>query len=827
MSVTSNLTPTNTDNITDSNSTETNNIRAVELVTLANGDLIMITSERGVVDEGVATYQIDNDPTSPTYGEIFNSAGTTNTNPTGDGSADQSARIDFININGYPTASRSGYEEILEMDAVTLSNGNTFLYTADYWNQTIGITQINADGSLTELGKETDGTLLYNLLDVATITVDGNPILLAYAEGQDSLISYQIDPTSGSLTLADTFADNASTYLNNGMWRLQLEFEAYTSQSLNEAFVVVGTDEDGISLFTIDSSGQLTNVDSRGDDELQPGDDYVPGDGETGLANPEAATFGEIDGQTYLFVGGADDDVTIYRIDDTGSSYDMNLAGVANNITTTNIGGLEFIEGDNGEYFLAIGGEQSGMVFAQVSVDASTGVVTLGGTTTLNDAGDPGAELADVEDTAYENGIMVSASDNDNGVAVITMLAVQPKDYIVEGTAGADLIDAAYADDPGRDMIDANDNIVGTNDDSIVAGGGHDTILAGDGNDTILAGDGDDTVDGGADNDSIVGGVGDDTLLGGTGADIIEGGDGDDTITFAEGDTALGGDGDDLFVLEDLGEPTNGTITVTGGNGAEALGVGDTLQLGELADMSTLNITSTTTNASGNTSYTGSITLDDGTELNFSEMEDIVCFTRGTMIKTIKGERPIEDLEPGDRILTYDRGYQPLRWIGSTRVAGVGKFAPIRFARGVLGNDRPLLVSPQHRMLLRGWQAELYTGETEVLVPATHLVNDSTITRMTGGEVEYFHLLFDQHELVFGNGCVSESFHPGQQGWSAFCEDTRQEILELFPDLLTSNFKSFGENARHSVKRNEAICLAATLRNCSAESDEDARAFVV
>ncbi|WP_137701256.1 beta strand repeat-containing protein [Marimonas lutisalis] len=53
-------------------------------------------------------------------------------------------------------------------------------------------------------------------------------------------------------------------------------------------------------------------------------------------------------------------------------------------------------------------------------------------------------------------------------------------DYIVEGTAGADTIDAAYTGDPEGDMIDNNDHSDGSNDDSIVAGAGNDTVLADD-----------------------------------------------------------------------------------------------------------------------------------------------------------------------------------------------------------------------------------------------------------------------------------------------------------------------------------------------------------
>ncbi|MDP0928237.1 Hint domain-containing protein, partial [Paracoccus onubensis] len=44
----------------------------------------------------------------------------------------------------------------------------------------------------------------------------------------------------------------------------------------------------------------------------------------------------------------------------------------------------------------------------------------------------------------------------------------------------------------------------------------------------------------------------------------------------------------------------------------------------------------------------------------------ITCFTLGTLIETNEGNKPIEELQPGDLIATMDDGYQPIRWIGHT-----------------------------------------------------------------------------------------------------------------------------------------------------------------
>lgn len=357
-------------------------------------------------------------------------------------------------------------------------------------------------------------------------------------------------------------------------------------------------------------------------------------------------------------------------------------------------------------------------------------------------------------------------------------------DYIVEGTSGGDLIDASYTDDPDGDRVDALDHSDGSNDDSIVAGAGDDTILGGDGDDTIA------------------GEAGSDTLIGGTGADELDGGTGDDTITFGEGDTAFGGDGDDTFVLADYGESENGTISITGGEGDET--DGDTLQLGDLADMSTLTITDPDDATGG---LTGHVTLDDGTVLNFTEIENIICFTHGTQIATPQGSRPVQTLRVGDLVVTRDHGLQPIRWIESRTVPATDRFAPIRLRAGVVtGLQKDLLVSPQHRMLFQGYHAELLFGESEVLVSATHLVDGIDVTRQPGGTVTYIHMLFDEHEIIFAEGAPSESYHPGEFGLDAVSLAAREELFQLFPELRL-NTNAYGRTARRCLKGHEAKLL--------------------
>tara|TARA_R110002051_G_scaffold17010_2_gene50440 strand:- start:9288 stop:10319 length:1032 start_codon:yes stop_codon:yes gene_type:complete len=183
------------------------------------------------------------------------------------------------------------------------------------------------------------------------------------------------------------------------------------------------------------------------------------------------------------------------------------------------------------------------------------------------------------------------------------------------------------------------------------------------------------------------------------------------------------------------------------------------------------------------------------------------CFLAGTRIETADGPRLIEGLVIGDMIPTVDNGMQPIRWIGTSTINGRPDAAPVCFEIGALGNTAPLYVSPQHRMLLTGWRAELYMGEDEVLIPAIQLVNDHSIRQVKQDKVTYYHLMFDTHELIYAEGIVSESFHPGQRAVGAMARDVQQELLAIFPQLADVTREGYGPSARPTTRSFEALML--------------------
>ena len=177
------------------------------------------------------------------------------------------------------------------------------------------------------------------------------------------------------------------------------------------------------------------------------------------------------------------------------------------------------------------------------------------------------------------------------------------------------------------------------------------------------------------------------------------------------------------------------------------------------------------------------------------ESGDPLCFARGTMILTPDGPRAIEDLAAGDMVITRDHGSQPIRWMGRRVVRAVElrrnpNFRPIRIAAGALGRNTPsadLVVSPQHRILVRSTIAQRMFGTIEVLVAAKQLLQVEGVDICTDlPSVEYFHMLFDRHQVVYANGAAAESLFTGPEALKSVGAAAIDEILALFPELRTT-----------------------------------------
>jgi len=187
----------------------------------------------------------------------------------------------------------------------------------------------------------------------------------------------------------------------------------------------------------------------------------------------------------------------------------------------------------------------------------------------------------------------------------------------------------------------------------------------------------------------------------------------------------------------------------------------------------------------------------------------IPCFVAGSQVMTSEGLRPVEDILPGDQVLTMDRGFRTVTWTGRKTVKATGRFAPVVIRKGTLGAKRDLWLSPQHRVLLTGWEAEVYFGREEVLVPAIALGNCATIVRRNCVDVTYVHLMFDRHQVIYSERLATESFLPGPQIVNLFDQPVAEEICALFPELDPETGEGYGATARPSLKAYEGRLLAA------------------
>lgn len=178
-------------------------------------------------------------------------------------------------------------------------------------------------------------------------------------------------------------------------------------------------------------------------------------------------------------------------------------------------------------------------------------------------------------------------------------------------------------------------------------------------------------------------------------------------------------------------------------------------------------------------------TATDGlNEKNF-ETRLLVCFARGTRILTPKGHVPVEELVVGQRITTADHGDRPLRWVGVTSLNGLALgerpgLGPVRIRASALGEGFPardLLVSPQHRILIRSPIAQRMFCSAEVLIAAKKLTSLPGIEHIAPpGGVAYFHILFDRHEIVFAEGTPAESLFLGPQAALGLGDGAMREI---------------------------------------------------
>lgn len=150
-----------------------------------------------------------------------------------------------------------------------------------------------------------------------------------------------------------------------------------------------------------------------------------------------------------------------------------------------------------------------------------------------------------------------------------------------------------------------------------------------------------------------------------------------------------------------------------------------------------------------------------GATYSFNNVNDTVtfltpCFVRGTLITTPTGEIEVENLKAGDVISSLNNGAVAVKWVGNRAIDPKTldkprNDLPVRILAGAIAENMPsddLFVSPDHCMFVNG-----------SLVPAKLLINGTTVSQpITLSPVEYYHIELEQHDVIWANGAMAETY---------------------------------------------------------------------
>jgi hypothetical protein len=199
----------------------------------------------------------------------------------------------------------------------------------------------------------------------------------------------------------------------------------------------------------------------------------------------------------------------------------------------------------------------------------------------------------------------------------------------------------------------------------------------------------------------------------------------------------------------------------------------------------------------------------------------VPCFVGGTLIETSNGMVPVEDLSIGDQVMTMSGHTVPIRWIGQRHVSeqefiASPKVRPVCISKDAFGPGCPnvdLYVSPLHRILVQGWAVQLAFGEPSAFSHAIHLLNERTIQQCARPRsFNYYHILFDGHEVINSSGAMTESLYLGEGILSTFARPDVEELKYLFPNLEDRVEGTM--LARPCLKRHESMVLAQRVGVC-------------
>ena len=183
----------------------------------------------------------------------------------------------------------------------------------------------------------------------------------------------------------------------------------------------------------------------------------------------------------------------------------------------------------------------------------------------------------------------------------------------------------------------------------------------------------------------------------------------------------------------------------------------------------------------------------------------------GTLVLTQSGICPVEKIAVGDKVITRDRGLQPVRWVGSWQIFPQPEASAIHFAAGAMGNHDAITLTPQTRVLIRSAMVKALYRESEVFALAGDLVNGTTICAVKDvAPITMVQILFDHHEILRANELEVESLHPDRAFAHQLDENTKSEIDRILPKTASASGQSLGQTERTCLQRAQSRMFCAS-----------------
>ncbi len=159
-------------------------------------------------------------------------------------------------------------------------------------------------------------------------------------------------------------------------------------------------------------------------------------------------------------------------------------------------------------------------------------------------------------------------------------------------------------------------------------------------------------------------------------------------------------------------------------------------------------------------------------------------------LRTPCGARRVENMRPGDLVVTRDNGLQPVRmvWtrtVTAAEIAADPSLAPVRLkprAIGPMMPQRDLALAGGHRILVPGWRLADMDDTESCLIAARDIAEASDVAFVdrTGGDVTYYNVVFDAHQVFCADGLPVESYLPSRAGLRQLDEAVRCDLAALF-----------------------------------------------